>query len=216
MGEVTTSSSYFIQLHKARNTLLELLEHQGYDVSNYSNFSMNELHAMIKNDELDIFLTKENKKVLIKFYELTGSTSKMLRQTNIDKLVEQYYDVEEKLSISDDLIIILNDDPNDTIENILKHIYEHKGIYINVISLKRLQFNVLKHDLVPQHIILNSEDKDIFLKKYNIKNSQEIPEISRFDAVAIANCMRPDEICKIIRPSKTAIEGIYYRNCVNR
>lgn len=216
MVEVTTSSSYFIQLYKARNTLIELLEHQGYDVSNYSNFGMNELHAMIKNDELDMYLTKENKKVLIKFYELTGTTSKMLRQTNIDKMIEQYFDVEEKISKTDDLIIILNDDPNDTIDNIVKHVLENKGIYINVISIKRLQFNVLKHELVPQHTILTNAEKEDFMKKYNIKNSSEIPEISRFDAVSKATCMRPDQVCKIIRPSKTAIEGVYYRNCVNR
>ena len=216
MSSVTKSSSYFTQLYKARNILLETLNHQGYDVSHYNNFSMNELHSMLKNEELDIFLEKSDKKVLVKFYELTGLTSKMLRQTNIDKMIEQYFEVEEKLSSKDDLIIILNDDPNDTIDNIVKHVFENKGIYINVISLKRLQFNVLKHELVPEHVILNDEEKSKFLEKYNIKYLSEIPEISRFDAVSKAVCMRPEQVCKITRPSKTAIEGTYYRICVNK
>ena len=198
---ISTSSSYFIQLHKARTILLELLETQGYNVDDYSNFSMNELHSMIKNDELDIFLVKDDKKVLVKFYEISSLTTKMLRQTNIDKMIQQYYDVEEKIKKSDDLIIILNDDPNDTIQNILKHIWENEGIYINVISLKRLQFNVLNHELVPEHNILSKDEKVDFMKKYNIKRFSEIPEISRFDAVAMAKCMRPDEVCKIVRPS---------------
>jgi len=114
------------------------------------------------------------------------------------------------------LIIIVNEDPTETIQNVMKHIWEQQGIYVNIISVKRLQFNILSHTLVPKHTLLTSEEKTEFYKKFNIKKSDEIPEISRFDAVAMAICMRPDDVCKIIRPSKTSIEGIYYRNCVNK
>ena len=50
-------------------------------------------------------------------------------------------------------------------------------------------------------------------KRYNIKENM-FPEISRFDPVALAIGIRPGEICKIDRPSKTAIKSIYYRICI--
>ena len=78
-------------------------------------------------------------------------------------------------------------------------------------------------EVIKPDIFANGGDRSLeeipetaVMKKYNIKRFSEIPEISRFDAVAMAKCMRPDEVCKIVRPSKTAIEGLYYRNCVNR
>ncbi len=50
--------------------------------------------------------------------------------------------------------------------------------------------------------------------KYNIMNDTQLPEISRFDPVAKAICIRPGEVCEIIRPSKTSIKSTYYRICV--
>ncbi|RZD40200.1 MAG: DNA-directed RNA polymerase subunit H [Methanobacteriota archaeon] len=103
-------------------------------------------------------------------------------------------------------MIITNEDANDTL---VSH------VHITIISIKRLQFNILNHSLVPKHIILNNEEKDEFYKKYNIMNDKQIPEISRFDPVSQVIGMIPGNICKIIRPSKTAITTNYYRLCVN-
>lgn len=214
--ELSTSSNFFQQLYKVRTTLLELFEEQGYHVSNYANFSIVELQTMLKNKEMDMMFEKQGKKALIKFYEITGDSNKTLKQPILESFVSQYFVLEETLQKSDDLILIVNEDPTETIQNVMKHIWEQQGIYVNIISIKRLQFNILSHTLVPKHALLTSEEKTEFYKKFNIKKGDEIPEISRFDAVATAICMRPDDVCKIIRPSKTSIEGIYYRNCVNK
>lgn len=214
--ELSSSSNFVGQLYKVRTTLIELFEEQGYSAGNYANFSIAELQTMLKNSELDMMFKKEGKQALIKFYEITGETNKTLKQPILESLVSQYFELEETLKKTDDLIIIVNEDPTETIQNVMKHIWEQKGIYVNIISVKRLQFNILTHTLVPKHTLLSNEEKGEFYKKFNIKKSNEIPEISRFDAVAMSICMRPDDVCKIIRPSKTAIEGIYYRNCVNK
>lgn len=214
--ELSTSSNFFGQLYKVRTTLIELFEEQGYHVSKYANFSIAELQTMLKNNEMDMMIEKDTKKAFIKFYEITGDSNKTLKQPILESFVSQYFELEETLQKSDDLIIIVNEDPTETIQNVMKHIWEQQGIYVNIISIKRLQFNILSHTLVPKHTLLSKEEKAEFYKKFNIKKSDEIPEISRFDAVAMAICMRPDDVCKIIRPSKTSIEGIYYRNCVNK
>ena len=60
---------------------------------------------------------------------------------------------------------------------------------------------------------INSEVKNI-MNKYNITNTVQFPDISRFDPVARAICLRPGQVCHIVRPSKTSIETNYYRICV--
>ena len=50
--------------------------------------------------------------------------------------------------------------------------------------------------------------------KYNITDDAQFPDISRFDPVAKIIGIRPGQVCEIIRPSKTAIDGKYYRICI--
>ena len=88
------------------------------------------------------------------------------------------------------------------------------GIYIIIQNMKRLQFNILEHTLVPKHRVMLDDEVIIVKTKYNINNNTQFPDISRFDPVAQAICIRPGEICEIIRPSKTAIQAPYYRICV--
>ena len=45
-------------------------------------------------------------------------------------------------------------------------------------------------------------------------SDSEFPELSRFDPVAQAIGIRPGQVCKITRASKTAIEAPYYRICI--
>ena len=52
------------------------------------------------------------------------------------------------------------------------------------------------------------------MKKYNITDKIQFPDISRFDPVARAIGLRPGQLCKITRYSKTAIETFYYRICI--
>jgi DNA-directed RNA polymerase subunit H len=111
-------------------------------------------------------------------------------------------------------MIIIKEDTNETLVNYLKHIWEQDGIFIIIQSIKRLQFNILDHVLVPEHRILKDEEIDVIKKRYNITSNSQFPDISRFDPVAQVIGIRPGQICEIIRPSKTAINGYYYRICM--
>jgi DNA-directed RNA polymerase subunit H (RpoH/RPB5) len=123
--------------------------------------------------------------------------------------------LEKMLDKKDTLMILVNEEPNSTILSTLKQIWSNEGIYIKVISLARLQFNILKHTLVPPHRVMSKEEKQATCIKYNIKNDSQLPQISRFDPVAQIIGLRPGEICEIIRPIKTAITSKYYRVCLN-
>jgi len=218
--EQTINSHHFNNLYNCRKNLLEILDNTGYDATDYQLFDMNELYSMIQNEQIDFHLKKKDqtnkcKNVQVHFYEMLGKTSKALRDKNVDELIEHYYYIQNVLTENDRLIIIVNDDPNDTLTQYLKQQWEKNKLLVNIISLKRLQFNILNHHIVPPHRILSDEEKAALMEQYNIREMKQMPEISRFDPVSQAMGIRPDDVCEIIRPSKHVIQTKYYRACVN-
>ena len=210
--QATEQSSKVLSILKSREVILQHLERQGYDISNYNEFSINEVNIMTQNKQLDMLLenTETKKKVFIKYFLHKG-----LRDTYIYEMIEDLYNLEQILSKDDMLIIVAKDDPNSSLQSFLKTIYSNEDVFTVVHSLKRLQFNILEHDLVPKHTILEESELIEFRKKYGITNNSQIPDISRFDPVALAIGMRPGEICHIQRRSKIAVFGDYYRVCIN-
>jgi len=211
-----TTSARIISINKSRNTILELLEEQDYNVDDYLGFSINEVDAMLANSQLDMLIThKENgKKVYVKYYFTTKQTTRQIKPQTLDDIIEDLYTIEEILTKNDTLIIIIDDEPNDTILNKMRYLYDHDGIYVVLHNIKRLQFNILNHALVPTMTILGETETAEMMKKYNLKDKTQIPEISRFDPQALAICLRPGQICGIERESVTALTYKYYRVCV--
>lgn len=212
------SSILISHIFNSRKNILELMQKQGYNVNDYSNFSINEVNSMKLNNQLDMLLeTSDDKitdetpkrKIYIRYYLACRPAPK-----NIQEMIDDLFILTETLKKTDTLFIIIKDDPNETLINELKHIWESEGIFIVVESIKRLQFNILEHSLVPPHrVMLESEVKQI-MTKYNITDKSQFPDISRFDPVARVIGLRPGQVCNIIRASKTAIETNYYRICV--
>jgi DNA-directed RNA polymerase subunit H (RpoH/RPB5) len=206
-------SLYIEQIYKSRNNLLDILGTQNYDISPYENASLNEVNIMESTKQLDMMLStndneKNKKKCYVKYH-----LDKNLRTNIIYEMIEDLFNLEQLLTKKDDLIIIVADEPNDPLIKTLKDIWQQEGIYITVFNIKRLQFNILKHELVPKHTILNKEETEAIRKKYNIMDDSQIPDISRFSPVSLAIGIRPGEICEITRPSKTAINSKFYRIC---
>jgi DNA-directed RNA polymerase subunit H (RpoH/RPB5) len=209
---MSSANSSINQIYKSRKNILEILNDKGYEVDEHIDFSVNEIDAMLNNNQLDMLLkTKDDKKVYIKY----SLTSKQVRwQNTLDETIEDLYYIDNTLTKNDDLIIIINEEPNDNLINKLKYIYDTDGIFIVVHNIARLQFNILKHTLVPECTVLDSKEKEEMLIKYNINNERQLPEIPRFDPQALALCVRPGEICKFDRKSVNSMSAAYYRICV--
>jgi len=212
------SSILISHIYKSRKIVLELMQKQGYNVNDYTNFSINEVNSMKQNNQLDMLLEKSDEhvtaenpknKIYIRYYLSARPAAK-----NIQEMIDDLFILTETLKKTDTLFIIIKDDPNETLINELKHIWESEGIFIIVESIKRLQFNILEHILVPPHRVLAESEVIEVMKKYNAVNKTQFPDISRFDPVARVIGLRPGQLCHIIRPSKTAIETNYYRICV--
>jgi DNA-directed RNA polymerase subunit H len=72
------------------------------------------------------------------------------------------------------------------------------------------KFDILEHDLVPEHTILNENEKRELLERLKIKPKQ-LPKILTNDPVAKAINAKEGDVLKIIRKSATAGTSIYYR-----
>ena len=207
---MSTSNSHIISIYKSRTNILEILEERGFNISEYSNFSINEIGILYETNQLDMLLEDDNtkKKIYVKYY-----INKVIKPQNIYDIVEDLFHLETILQKTDDLMIIIKDEPNDTLLENITNIWMNDNIYVSLVNIKRLQFNILKHELVPKHTILSPDEADAMKKKYNILHNNQIPDISFFSPVSIVIGLRPDEIVKIERNSRTAIKSDFYRVC---
>jgi len=170
-------------IYNSRKTVLDLMDKQGYNINDYANFSISEVNSMKQNNQLDMLLetSDENitpetpkRKIYIRYYLGVRPAPK-----NIQEMIDDLFVLSETLQKTDTLFIIIKDEANETLINELKHIWESEGIFIVIESIKRLQFNILEHVLVPHHTILKETEVDDIMKRYNITNKFQFPDISR-------------------------------------
>lgn len=209
---MSASSNKILSVYNSRNTLVEILTEKGYKTDDYNTFSINEVDAMYKNTQLDMLLTHNtnNRKIYIKYY----LKAKQIKKPDLDDIIEDLYFIENVLTKEDCLIIVTEDEPNDTIIAKINYLYEHDGIFIVIHNIKRLQYNILKHTLVPKANILSTAEVDALKERFNLTSVKQLPEVSRFDPQSLAICLRPGEVCKYDRKSATALNTEYYRVCV--
>lgn len=235
MASSTNASKTISRLYNARKNLLDLLMSQGYDVEGYTNFGVNEVNAMFIHKQLDMLVEmktnkdnkdkdkgKHKKKAYIKFH-----LEKMLSTSHINDLIEDLYilgaggeiggmgisaNANDTVLTDKDVLIIVTRQEVKTMNQYLNRLFL-QGRFIVLLSLDRLQFNILNHQYVPPHTILSKEESDEIMKKYNVADKSQLPDISRYDPVALALGMRPGDICKIDRASKSAVHSTYYRVC---
>jgi DNA-directed RNA polymerase subunit H (RpoH/RPB5) len=219
-----SKSSLISSIYKSREIILEQLEMQNYDISNYKGIDINEINKLYETSMLDILVEKNvedfvlkdtehemiNRKIYIHYYP-DGKIS----QTKIQNLIDDLFITEETLTQKDTLFVITESEPNETINNFVHHLWEKDGIFVIIQSIRRLKFNVLNHELQPKFRILNQIEVDDVKKKYNIMNNSNWPEISRFDPVCKSTFIRPGEIFEVLRPSKTALITKYYLICIS-
>lgn len=72
------------------------------------------------------------------------------------------------------------------------------------------EFNILKHELVPEHIILNENEKKELLQALKLI-SENLPKILTNDPAVKAIGAKEGDILKIVRKSPTAGVYTYYR-----
>ena len=86
-------------------------------------------------------------------------------------------------------------------------------IFVQVFWLDTLIINIIKHEIVPKHRIIDARERDALFQKYDIKSLNQLPIILKTDPVAKFLGMRRGDVCEILRPSETSGMYISYRHC---
>ena len=203
-------SGYVVQIAKSRENILAQLKERDFEVEKYEGQSISQVHIMLQNNQLDMLVENEKtgRKAYVKYH-----LGKTLRGNNIMDYIDDLFTLDSVLTREDDLIVIGRDGANDSMEKALRQIWSQHKYLITVVGMKALQFNILKHELVPPHRVLSEEDAIEIKKKYNIANDSQLPDLSRFSPVSLAIGVRPGQLVEIMRPSKTAISAPFYRIC---
>jgi len=210
-----TNSSTIANIYKSRNIILEQLKNRGYNISDHEDRSIVELQAQYnaKPPQLDMLLNSSDpnsdKKCFVK-YHLVGK----IRPSQIYEYIDDIFNIDDILTKDDDFIIVVKDNPNDTLIKLMQDIWNNDKIYFSIYNLHNYLYNIIEHEYVPIHTELSEEEIAEVKVKYNIMEDSQWPEISRFDPVAQAIGLRPKGVCEIIRPSETAITAKYYRMCI--
>lgn len=83
-------------------------------------------------------------------------------------------------------------------------------------AIENISFNVLTHDLVPEHHLLNDADAEKVLSELKISKDQ-LPKIRKSDAGVrvlenvYGHPIAEGSVIKIVRKSETAQEFVAYR-----
>jgi len=187
-------------------------------------------HKFVKNHKLHIIYYN---------FQKNGKTKTMKSiVTNVMKLydtdtndTDDTDDTENIFKYTDNMIIILNEPIRDTIQVLCNELNmllkEQKNDMIEndigldrrhfgnvfMFDIKTLQFNILDHEIVPEHIVYrNKVDIEKILEDCNC-NIEQLPIILKNDPVSKLKMLVPGDICKIMRTSKTCGEYPYYRVC---
>tara|TARA_Y100000591_G_C21848506_1_gene710145 strand:- start:2541 stop:3176 length:636 start_codon:yes stop_codon:yes gene_type:complete len=211
MSSKTTNSQTISKIFKSRKIILKQAAQKGFDISEYDQFSINEIASLYNNKQLDLLLVNNdtNKKIYFKYHLGTK-----IRTNHIYDYIEDLFNIDEILTQEDDLIIITKERLNDNLVNFLDILYKKDKYYINVYNYNDFLYDILDNNLVPPHRVISDEEKQELKKKYNIVNDSQFPEVSRFDPVAVIFCIRPGEVFEIIRSSQTSLLTKYYRLCI--
>lgn len=150
----------------------------------------------IIDKQSDYFLIKKNdESELVIFF----STFEKLNTS----ILKEYIKEIEKNKINH-MIIIYKNKITSSVNKIRSNIYH---LTIELFSFSNLLFNITKHCLYHPHIILNTSDKNMFIKKYG----KQIPKILINDSVVRYFNFQIGDILKIIRKNNY----ISYRIVVN-
>ena len=224
------------KLYKSRNTILDMLELRGYDVSQYRNYSINEIDIMNRNmplkvgpnmESLDLMITNKEtgNKVYLKY--VLNSKIRVQAITNIIRDIVPAFDIDEVLEVEnpneitdmlspgDELIIIIRDKLSNTeiLDNYLKKYYLSNKIFVQFFWIDSLQIKIIDHDFVPDHRIISEIEKQQLLVTYNLTNYSQLPLVLHTDPIAKFYGMRIGDVCEITRSSETAGQYVCYRYC---
>jgi DNA-directed RNA polymerase I, II, and III subunit RPABC1 len=193
------------RLFKVWKTLRQMMEVRGYEkdteIYDYPKW-ISKIKEKKAIDGTYIKIDKKDPNKKIKLYYRYFPEQKI----NSDS-IKQYLTIMRDTNINSGIIIVsgkLSQQAKQKIQDI------NKELQVEIFTVNELVVNITEHELVPEHILLPKEEKDLLLKRYKIKENQ-LPKILVTDPVARFLGLKRGDVVKITRVSETAGKYITYR-----
>jgi len=214
----------FEKIYRSRSIIHKMLALRGYSLKKFENQTKEELNILFQNhqkkinydiDSLDMMLEKDGKKLLVKYI-----LSERVKSSNIEKLVDTMY--EETLAANDTLILITKDyvlktrDSNkskSSLEEFLSQKYLTHDKFIQIFWLNALLFDITESELTPSYTILNEEEKQEVLDRYQVTENK-IENVLFTDPLANFYGVKIGNMVKAVEVSETNGFNTFYKLCI--
>ncbi len=147
--------------------------------------------------------------------------TKNLRSTIIDEFKKNSSNIDgyvKKYNGKYNIILVFNNDilttPSITSLSIIDKILQKHDGMLQYFHTQELLFNPTKHELVPPHRKLTSDEAKEIMEKYMIKSKGQMPLILHTDVIAKWIGLKQGEIVEITRYNENSGKYYYYRCCV--
>ena len=196
--------SHHMQLSDIKTNIIKIFKNRGYikeeNVDKYikkfiSDENDDMEYILVLDNDTNYNTTIKNKKVYIKIFDY--KISSVNKNSPIGEFLSKYNEEYKFLVV-------------ETINQKSEKIISHYKTACEIFKIADLKINIVDHILVPKHIVLTQEESKLVLQNYNARK-KDMPLISSTDPVARYYNMKPDDICKIERPSIMTCTVPFYR-----
>jgi DNA-directed RNA polymerase subunit H (RpoH/RPB5) len=155
---------------KARQTCVQMLQDRGYQIDKTT---LPIQTVLPTPDDLYIQANSDLKGLIAVFWSFEPTIGKNEAR---DLFTEM-----EKKSIKRAILVSLNDKLTDPTKQFLLEMMKTKKMLLERFSFGELQYNPIRHELIPQYRILSKNELNIFKEAYQLNNIQQIPFIRSSD-----------------------------------
>jgi len=198
-------------LIRSRNTLLDILEDRGYEVSPYRNISPDQILTLAEGHPraLDIVVNKKpdssapcDRAVVV--YQLQDRI-----RLKLATFTRDIYDIPPDKSgfavtRADDLIIILNEPYNDIFDKTALQMWQTQKARMTFFHIKQVVVHLGRHELVPPHRKLGVDEAKELMASLHVTQKSQFPLIKHHDIQSRLLGLVPGDFVEILRPSPTA------------
>jgi DNA-directed RNA polymerase I, II, and III subunit RPABC1 len=190
------NSEYIINSFR---TILEMIEDRGLSLPDHVN--KNNFQAIFEGHENKTIFQVVMNKIKILYYLPPKFRWAELKKT-LEEDTDGSYDI---------IFLVVREKVSESNAKLINAL----ALPIQTWELKKLQFNITKHVLVPKHEVIRDDNEiSLIVERYSLKNKHQLPHILKNDPMSRYLGLKGGEVVKITRPSPTAGEYILYRCCL--
>lgn len=209
-------------LIRSRNTMLDILEERGYDVTVYRSIAPDQILTLATGHSraLDIIVPrrKDSSAPCDRAYVIY-QIQERIRNRLPTFLRDLYNEPADPMGVNqvartDDVIVILNEPAeHDAFSKAALQLWQTSKARIAFFHIKQVVVHPGRHILVPPHRKLSSDEAETEMRRWHLTAKSQLPLIKHSDIQARILGLVPGDMVEVLRPSPTAGVARVLRIC---